>query len=107
METSRRNFVGQGGAALGGMTLLNAPFLAHAFPSRAGEEVVPWLDPPPENPAPDAVRNLLRWEELDSWVTPNEEFFAVNHYNWPVIDEQAWTLEIGGSVGQPLTFSLD
>jgi DMSO/TMAO reductase YedYZ molybdopterin-dependent catalytic subunit len=107
METSRRDFVGQGGAALGALTLMNAPFLAHAFPSRAGEEVLPWLDPPPENPAPDAVRNLLRWEELDSWVTPNEEFFAVNHYNWPVIDEQSWSLEVGGRVGQPLTFTLD
>jgi DMSO/TMAO reductase YedYZ molybdopterin-dependent catalytic subunit len=107
METSRRDFVGQGGAALGALTLMNAPFLANAFPSRAGEEVVPWLDPTPENPAPDAVRNLLQWEELDSWVTPNEEFFAVNHYNWPVIDEQSWSLEVGGRVGQPLTFTLD
>ena len=106
METSRREFVVQGSAALGGLTLINAPFLAQAFPSRKGEEVVPWLDQPPENPAPDAVRTLLRWEELDSWVTPNDEFFAVNHYNWPVIDEQAWKLEVGGSVGRPLTFAL-
>jgi DMSO/TMAO reductase YedYZ molybdopterin-dependent catalytic subunit len=106
METSRRDFVGQGGAALGGLTLMNAPFLAHAFPSRAGEEVLPWLDQPPENPAPDAVRNLFQWEELDSWVTPNEEFFAVNHYNWPVIDEKAWTLEVSGRVARPITFAL-
>jgi DMSO/TMAO reductase YedYZ molybdopterin-dependent catalytic subunit len=106
METSRREFVAQGSAALGGLTLINAPFLAQAFPTRKGEEVVPWLDQPSENPAPDAVRTLLRWEELDSWVTPNDEFFAVNHYNWPVIDEQAWTLGVDGSVGRPLTFTL-
>jgi DMSO/TMAO reductase YedYZ molybdopterin-dependent catalytic subunit len=107
MQTSRRQFVGQGGAALGGLTLINTPFLAQAFPSRAGEEVVPWLDSPPENPAPDAVRNLLRWQELDSWITPNDEFFAVNHYNWPTIDERAWTLEVGGQVARPLTFTLE
>ncbi|MGH6919004.1 MAG: sulfite oxidase [Geminicoccaceae bacterium] len=107
MPTSRRDFVGQGGAALGGMTLINMPFLAQAFPSRAGEEVVPWLDQPPENPVPDVVRNLLRWQELDSWITPNDEFFAINHYNWPVIDAQVWSLEIGGRVAQPLTFTLD
>jgi DMSO/TMAO reductase YedYZ molybdopterin-dependent catalytic subunit len=106
METSRREFVGQSGAALGGLALLNAPFLAHAFPTRAGEEVVPWLDQPPENPVPDEVRNQLRWEELDSWITPNDEFFAVGHYNWPVIDEQIWTLDVGGRVAQPLTFTL-
>jgi DMSO/TMAO reductase YedYZ molybdopterin-dependent catalytic subunit len=106
METSRREFVGQSGAALGGLALLNAPFLAHAFPTRAGEEVIPWLDQPPENPVPDEVRNQLRWEELDSWITPNDEFFAVGHYNWPVIDEQIWTLDVGGRVAQPLTFTL-
>jgi DMSO/TMAO reductase YedYZ molybdopterin-dependent catalytic subunit len=107
MPTSRRDFVGQGGAALGGLTLINTPFLAQAFPTRAGEEIVPWLDQPPDNPAPDAVRNLLRWQELDSWITPNDEFFAVNHYNWPVIDAAAWTLEIGGQTARPLTFTLD
>jgi DMSO/TMAO reductase YedYZ molybdopterin-dependent catalytic subunit len=106
MQTSRRDFVGQSGAALGALSLINTPFLAQAFPSRAGEEVLAWLDQPPENPAPDAVRSLLRWQELDSWITPNDEFFAVNHYNWPVIDEQAWTLEIGGQIAQPLTFTL-
>jgi DMSO/TMAO reductase YedYZ molybdopterin-dependent catalytic subunit len=107
METSRRDFVGQGSAALGGLTLINLPFLAHAFPIRAGEQVLPWLDQPPENPEPDAVRNLLRWQELDSWITPNEEFFAISHYNWPVIDGQNWTLEVGGRTAQPLTFTLE
>ena len=106
MQTSRRDFVGRSGGALGGLALINTPFLAQAFPSRAGEEVLPWLDQPPENPEPDAVRNLLDWQELDSWITPNDEFFAVNHYNWPEIDGQAWTLEVGGRVAQPLTFTL-
>jgi DMSO/TMAO reductase YedYZ molybdopterin-dependent catalytic subunit len=106
METSRREFVVQGGAAFTGLTLANAPFLAQAFPSRKGEEVVPWLDQPPANPVPDAVRSLLRWEELDAWLTPSDEFFAVNHYNWPVVDEESWTLEVTGLVKRPLTFTL-
>jgi DMSO/TMAO reductase YedYZ molybdopterin-dependent catalytic subunit len=108
MQTSRRDFVGQGGGAvLGGVALINTPFLAHAFPSRAGEEVLPWVDQPPENPEPGAVRNLLQWQELDSWITPNDEFFAIGHYNWPAIDAQSWTLEIGGRTAQPLTFTLE
>jgi DMSO/TMAO reductase YedYZ molybdopterin-dependent catalytic subunit len=106
METSRRQFVAQTSAAFSGLTLVNAPFLAHAFPSRKGEEVVPWLDPPPENPDPAGVRHLLRWEELDSWVTPNDKFFAVNHYNWPVIDAQGRTLGVEGLVGRPLNLTL-
>ena len=104
--SSRRDFVVQGGAAFTGLSLLHAPFLAQAFPSRKGEEVVPWLDQPPDNPAPDEVRNLLRWEDLDSWVTPSDQFFAVNHYDWPVIDGETWTLEIGGLVRRPMTLTL-
>ena len=105
METSRRAFV-QGGAAFGGLTLMNAPFLAQAFPSRKGEEVVPWLDQPAANPIPDEVRNLLQWQEFDSWLTPNDEFFAIGHYNWPVIEADAWTLEVSGLVRRPRTFTL-
>ena len=105
METSRRAFV-RGGAAVSGLTLMNAPFLAQAFPSRKGEEVVPWLDQPAANPIPDEVRNLLQWQEFDSWLTPNDEFFAIGHYNWPVIEADAWTLEVSGLVRRPRTFTL-
>jgi DMSO/TMAO reductase YedYZ molybdopterin-dependent catalytic subunit len=106
METSRREFVVQGGAAFTGLTLISAPFLAQAFPSLKGEELVPWLDQPPANPVPEVVRSQLRWEDLDSWLTPNDRFFGVGHYNWPVVDEKAWTLEVTGLVKRPLTFTL-
>jgi DMSO/TMAO reductase YedYZ molybdopterin-dependent catalytic subunit len=106
METSRREFVVQGGAAFTGLALINTPFLAQAFPSRKGEKVVPWLDQPPANPVPEVVRSQLRWEDLDSWVTTNDRFFGVGHYNWPVVDEKAWTLEVTGLVKRPLTFAL-
>ena len=107
METSRRKFVVQGGAAFTGLALINAPFLAQAFPSRKGEEVVPWLDQPPANPVPEVVRSQLRWEDLDSWVTPNDRFFGVGHYNWPVIDEKAWTLEVTGLVKRPTDLHVE
>ena len=63
---------------------------AQAYPSRPGDEVVPWLDQPPENPVPQVVANQLKWEDLDSWLTPNEEFFSVAHYNRPTIDAPQW-----------------
>ena len=28
-----------------------------------------------------------QWEQLDSWLTPNDKFFTVGHYNKPSIDE--------------------
>jgi DMSO/TMAO reductase YedYZ molybdopterin-dependent catalytic subunit len=105
-DLPRRDFMVKGGAAVAGLALIQAPWLAHAFPSRPGEEVLPWLDQPPPNPAPEEVRNLLRWEELNSWLTPSDEFFAVNHYNWPVVDENTWKLEVTGLVRRPLTLTL-
>ncbi len=40
------------------------------------------------------------------WVTPNEKFFAVSHFNRPVIDASTWKLEIDGLVEKPMGLSL-
>lgn len=104
----RRDFLTYGSAAFAGLTVLRSS-IARAFPARPGEEVIPWADQPP--PVPDAasgvVQNLPKWEDLSTWLTPNEQFFSVAHYNRPVIDEKSWALEIGGSVARPLRLALD
>jgi DMSO/TMAO reductase YedYZ molybdopterin-dependent catalytic subunit len=96
----------QGSAALAGLAMLRLPIPAHAFPQRAGEVVIPWLDQPAASPVPSPVGTQLQWEKLDSWRTPTDQFFTVHHYNLPVIAEKAWGLEIGGLVQQPGTFTL-
>jgi DMSO/TMAO reductase YedYZ molybdopterin-dependent catalytic subunit len=103
---SRRKVLWQGSAAFAGLALARSPWIAEAFPSRPDEEVIPWLDQPPANPSGGVVENLQRWEELSSWVTPNDKFFSVGHYNKPVIDENYGTLEITGLVRQPRTYTL-
>src|SRR4029450_4064800 len=104
----RRDFLAYGSASIAGLTVLRSS-LARAFPARAGEEVVPWADQPP--PVPDAaaggVQNLQKWEDLNTWLTPNERFFSISHYDRPMIDEKSWALEIGGSVARPLRLTLD
>ncbi len=104
----RRDFLTRGSAALAGLAVLRSS-LAGAFPARPGEEVVRWADQPP--PVPDAfskdAQNLQKWEDLNTWVTPNERFFSISHYDRPVIDEKSWALEIGGSVARPLRLTLD
>lgn len=95
-----------GGAALAGWAFLHAPWFAEAFPARPGEEVIPWLDQPPANPVPQVVANLPKWEEFDTWITPNDKFFSVAHYDKPAIAEKDWTLEVTGLVKNPMTFSL-
>lgn len=105
-DISRRDLLLQGSATLTGLALLHAPWVAQAFPSRPGEEVIPWLDQPPANPSAGVVENLQPWEDLASWLTPNDKFFQVAHYNKPVIDDKAWALEITGLVKQPRRLTL-
>lgn len=105
-EKTRRDLLLQGGRGLAGVALLQAAWLVQAFPSRPGEEVIPWLDQPPANPSAGAVENLPQWEELSTWLTPNDKFFRVAHYNKPVIDPAGWRLEVGGLVRKPMSLTL-
>jgi DMSO/TMAO reductase YedYZ molybdopterin-dependent catalytic subunit len=106
-DIPRRGFLIEGCAAVTGLALFAPPLVAHAFPSRPGEDVIPWLDQAPAMPAGAPVANQLRWEDLSSYTTPNQKFFEVAHYNKPAIDENAWSLEITGLVERPMTLKLN
>jgi DMSO/TMAO reductase YedYZ molybdopterin-dependent catalytic subunit len=101
----RRSFLTYTGGLLAGLAAFDVPF-ALAFPLRDGEEVLPWADPRPENPAPDVVKDQLDWEAFDSWLTPNDRFFSVAHYGWPEIDAADWSLKIEGLVREPTALRL-
>lgn len=100
----RRELI-QGSAALAAIAALHAS-RAYAFPTRPGEEVVKWLDQLPPNPVPEVIKNQIVWEDLDSWVTPNDKFFSIAHFNRPVIDAGTWKLEIAGLVKKPMALTL-
>lgn len=98
---SRRGFLktGLAGAALcaGGF-----PFPASAASATAAdEELVSFLD----MPRPGA--NMLDWETLDSWLTPQDQVFNVQHYEIPEIDLKGFRLEITGLVKKPMSLTLD
>ena len=101
----RRDFLVNGSAALAALMAFQSRF-AQAFPSRPGETVVPWLDQPTPSPDPEGIKSQLVWEELDSWVTPNDKFFSISHFNRPVIDTNSWKLEIDGLVKKPMSLTL-
>jgi DMSO/TMAO reductase YedYZ molybdopterin-dependent catalytic subunit len=105
-KLSRRELLIAGGATLATMALLN-PRLAFAAPLKQGDEVLPWLDQPEENPVPEVIDNQLVWEEVDSWITPNDKFFGIAHYGWPEIEAGQWRLAIDGMVGNQLSLTLD
>lgn len=98
----RRDFIRMSGLSLTGFLL--SPWGVEAFPKRENEELIPFLDQPPE---PPAKRGLLDWSTLDSFITPNDEFFNVSHYNKPVIDPEHWQLEISGLVDNPMMLTID
>src|SRR5215218_4769859 len=93
---SRRALLKGGGAAFAGLTVMQVAGPAHAFPGHPGDEVIPWLDQPAENPVPEIVPRQLVWEQLDSWLTPAEEFFIVSHYGNPAVDPADYRLSIAG-----------
>ncbi len=100
----RREFMTKGAAAIAALSTFQAR-LAHAFPSRSGETVLRWLDQPPpfDDPCCDTQ---LTWEDMDSWITPNDKFFFVSHFNKPEIEEAGWKLDIDGLVTNPVTLTL-
>ena len=95
----RRDFIRMSGLSLTGFLL--SPWGVSAFPKRENEELIPFLDQQP------AKSGLLDWSTLDSFITPNDEFFNVSHYNKPVIDQNTWKLEISGLVDNPMMLTID
>ncbi|WP_299638868.1 sulfite oxidase [Devosia sp.] len=102
---ARREFI-LSSAALTAMAVLHSR-PAYAYPTRAGETVVPWLDQPTENPDPVGIQQQLVWENLDSWITPNDRFFSISHFNRPTIDPTTWKLNVDGLVRTPLTMGIE
>jgi DMSO/TMAO reductase YedYZ molybdopterin-dependent catalytic subunit len=121
-DVSRRTLLKRG-AALAGLTVLRVAGPAHAFAGEEdghddqpdpeqclghpGDEVIPWLDQPPPFPFPDNGGNQLKWEELDSWLIPADDFHFVNHFGQPNgLDEATWRVGIAGLVARPQSLTL-
>lgn len=98
---SRREVVGRGlSSVAAGIALMTNP--QFVFPAQeADEELVPFLDTPRTPP------NRLDWETLDSWLTPQDQVFNVQHYGIPEVAEAGYRLEIAGLVERPRSLSLD
>jgi DMSO/TMAO reductase YedYZ molybdopterin-dependent catalytic subunit len=101
-DVSRRTVLRIGRTAFAGLTVLQVTAPSAAF-GQPDEEVVPWLDQPP----PDVIDNLQVWERLDSWLTPTDRFFNVNHFGQPAsLDEATWRVGIAGLVARPQSLTV-
>lgn len=106
MEHIDRREVLLGSGAASGALLLGRGF---GLAAETREQLIPWADQPPPVPPPAqaVVKTLTPWESLDSWITPNDKFFGVGHYEWPAIDAATWRLDVVGQVGSPHTYTLN
>ena len=104
-DMSRRTLLKGGGAALAGLSTLQVAGPASAFPGTPEETVLPWLDQPGPAPLPPEFIQL-KWEELDSWLTPNDKFFVIYHGDVPALDPDSYRLAISGLVARPQSLRL-
>src|SRR5690348_5415954 len=106
---SRRELLLTGGTALASVAFLRLDRLVAAAPLEPGEELLIWLDQRAELPPParDVIGQQLVWEELDSWITPNDKFFTIKHFGQPTIDFSTWHLDVAGLIKQPLRLTLE
>jgi DMSO/TMAO reductase YedYZ molybdopterin-dependent catalytic subunit len=99
----------KGGLALSGMAATaGMPFWSKLALAQ-GEELVPFTDVPEGFAAPAVTpgsTHFLDTRLIDSFYTPNDDFYIVHHYNQPVIPDNDFRLRITGLVDRPLSFSL-
>ena len=86
---TRREMI-KGSVALAALALTEFPLRSFGFNDpEEGERLIPFLDQQPPG-------KMLRWEQLKSWITPNNDVYHVQHYGVPKFDAANWRLEISG-----------
>jgi DMSO/TMAO reductase YedYZ molybdopterin-dependent catalytic subunit len=101
-QLTRRQMI-QGSVALAAMALTRHPLSAFGGPDpEDGATLIPFLDVQPVDPK----RPMTKWQDLTSWITPNNQVFSVGHYGTPTVDADKWQLEISGLVRSPKALSL-
>ena len=101
-SVSRRDALKSGSAAAAAFVAAQFAMPDFVFPAQgADEQLVPFLNMPRSRP------NMLDWETLDEWITPQDQVFNVQHYGTPDFDAAKHTLQITGLVDKPRSFTLD
>lgn len=107
-ENPRREVL-KGSLALGGMAAsASIPFWSK-LALAASEELVTFTDMPDGFTAPPVTPggfHFLDTRGIDSFYSPNDDFYIVQHYNQPVIPDDEYQLRITGMVENLLEVSL-
>jgi DMSO/TMAO reductase YedYZ molybdopterin-dependent catalytic subunit len=108
LRQSRREAL-KSGVAIGGIAATASMPFWSALALAQGEELVPFTDVPESFAAPPVTPGAVHFLDtrlIDSFYTPNEDFYLVQHYDQPVIADDDYRLRITGLVDNPLEFTL-
>jgi len=107
-DTGRREVL-KSGLALGGLAATaGMPFWSKLALAQ-DEDLVPFTDMPDGYTVPPVAPNgvhFLDTRTIDSFYTPNDDFYIVQHYNQPVVADEDYRLRITGLVDRPLEITL-
>src|SRR5580698_1960759 len=103
---SRRDTLKTGLAAAGLLALVPSG----AVPALAqGETDIPFTDYPANyqpGGSPGAANRFLDIRKIDGPITPNDQFFFIQHYNRPEVHGNSYRLKFSGMVKKPAELSL-
>jgi DMSO/TMAO reductase YedYZ molybdopterin-dependent catalytic subunit len=97
--------IGGGVLAAGAATLPGLVFPALA----QGEQLVPFTDVPDTfrvGPVKPNSTHYIDTREINTYFTDNDDFYLVQHYGQPEVDNDSYRLRVTGMVDKELEFSL-
>jgi len=99
------------GAIGGGVLAASAATLPGlVFPALAqGEQLVPFTDVPDTfrvGPVKPNSTHYLDTRDINTYFTDNDDFYLVQHYGQPEVDNDSYRLRVTGMVDKELEFSL-
>ena len=103
----RRTVLKNGLAAAGVAATANLPFWAQV--ALGAQQEVRFTDVPDGFGAPPAKPGAIHFldtRKIDSFYTPNDDFYIIQHYNQPKINADRYILRVSGLVDKPVELSL-
>jgi DMSO/TMAO reductase YedYZ molybdopterin-dependent catalytic subunit len=107
-QQPRREFL-KNGVALGGAAATTGLSFWSQLALGANEELVPFADVPEGFAVPPVAAGAIHYLDtraIDTFYTPNDDFYIIQHYNQPQIAEADYRLRVTGLVDRELTLTL-
>ncbi len=109
VDNQDRRLLMKNGLMLGGMAATAGMPFWSSLALAADEQLVPFTDMPDGFTAPPVAPGAIHFLDsrtIDSYYTPNDDFYIIQHYNQPVLPEAEYRLRVTGLVNNTLSLSM-